>query len=119
MTARHLFWHKFRDPFAHHARFPLDPLSRSGSQSGLPSHRRAPGGSRRPARPEIVTGILLCCIAPMFWGGNFVMGRMLRTDLPAEWINLLRWCIAAVVLLPFCAGEVVRHARAIRRSAGP
>lgn len=37
----------------------------------------------------------------MFWGGNFVVGRLIGGEVPPTWLNLLRWLLAAVVLAPF------------------
>lgn len=54
--------------------------------------------------------VLLCLIvAPVLWGGNFLVGDVLVSDLPGEWANFLRWIIALVVILPFCGASLFRH----------
>lgn len=45
-------------------------------------------------------------LAPMLWGGNFVVGSLLAVDLPGHVTNWLRWLIALGVLIPFCASGV-------------
>ncbi len=55
-------------------------------------------------------------LAPILWGGNFVVGSLLAVDLPAHWVNLLRWLIAALVLLPISASEVWYYRRALVKS---
>ncbi len=51
----------------------------------------------------------LLVIAPVFWGGNFVVGRSMGADTPADELNLLRWGVAALVLLPIGAGRLIRE----------
>ena len=48
-------------------------------------------------------------LAPVLWGGNFIVGSLMAHDLPGLWTNLVRWLIALVVLLPFCANSVWKH----------
>ena len=57
-------------------------------------------------RPEILACLVL---APVLWGGNFVVGSTIAHELPGIWINFLRWLIALLILLPFCVGPVWRH----------
>lgn len=51
--------------------------------------------------------ILLLTIPPLMWACNAVMGRMLSPLIPPMMLNLLRWSIAFVVLLPL-AGWVLK-----------
>jgi drug/metabolite transporter (DMT)-like permease len=54
--------------------------------------------------------VLLCLVAaPVLWGGNFLVGDVLVSDLPGVWANFLRWIIALVVILPFCGASLIRH----------
>jgi drug/metabolite transporter (DMT)-like permease len=39
-------------------------------------------------------------LATLFWAGNFTFGRVLSETLPPFGINLIRWIIACVVLVP-------------------
>ncbi|TFW23022.1 DMT family transporter [Massilia arenosa] len=43
---------------------------------------------------------LLLTIPPLLWAGNAIVGRLLRDAVPPMTLNLLRWTIALVVLLP-------------------
>ncbi|HEY8101010.1 MAG TPA: DMT family transporter [Burkholderiaceae bacterium] len=43
---------------------------------------------------------LLLTIPPVLWAGNAIVGRMVHADVPPLMLNLLRWAIAFVILLP-------------------
>ena len=45
------------------------------------------------------TAVLLT-IPPLLWAGNAIVGRLVRAAVPPMTLNLLRWAIAIVVLLP-------------------
>jgi len=56
--------------------------------------------------------ILLLTVPPLLWAGNAIVGRMVRDAVPPMTLNLLRWSIALLVLLPlgraaFRAGQGV------------
>ncbi len=53
------------------------------------------------------TTILLLIIPPLMWAGNAVVGRMVSPLVPPMTLNLLRWLLAFVLLLPL-AGAVLR-----------
>jgi drug/metabolite transporter (DMT)-like permease len=44
--------------------------------------------------------ILLLSIPPLLWAGNAIVGRLVREAVPPMTLNLLRWAIALVILLP-------------------
>jgi drug/metabolite transporter (DMT)-like permease len=44
---------------------------------------------------------LLLTLAPLLWAGNAIVGRLVRDAVPPMTLNLLRWAIAALILLPF------------------
>ena len=44
--------------------------------------------------------ILLLAIPPLLWAGNAIVGRLVREAVPPMTLNLLRWAIALLVLLP-------------------
>lgn len=48
---------------------------------------------------------VLLIIAACFWGGNFVMGRVIVTEIPPFLLSLLRWILAFFVTVPFWGGE--------------
>jgi drug/metabolite transporter (DMT)-like permease len=43
---------------------------------------------------------LFLSLAPLFWAGNFVFGKPLLEALPPFGINLIRWVLACLVLVP-------------------
>src|SRR5262245_1292326 len=49
----------------------------------------------------------LLTLPPLLWAGNAVTGRMLSGVVPPVTLNLLRWALAFVLLLPL-AGWVLR-----------
>lgn len=44
---------------------------------------------------------LLVSLAPLFWSGNFVLGRALHESVPPIALSFWRWAVALLVLLPF------------------
>ena len=44
--------------------------------------------------------IVLLTIPPLMWAGNAVVGRLVRDAVPPMTLNLLRWSLAMLVLLP-------------------
>ena len=42
----------------------------------------------------------LLTVPPLLWAGNAIVGRLLRDAVPPMTLNLLRWSIALVILLP-------------------
>ncbi|THU04559.1 DMT family transporter [Lampropedia puyangensis] len=45
--------------------------------------------------------VLLLSVPPLMWAGNAVVGRMMAPLVPPITLNLLRWLLAALILLPF------------------
>jgi drug/metabolite transporter (DMT)-like permease len=43
---------------------------------------------------------MLLTVPPLLWAGNAIVGRMVRDAVPPMTLNLLRWTIALLVLLP-------------------
>ena len=58
--------------------------------------------------------VALLSLAPLLWAGNAVVGRMVHELVPPVMLNLLRWSLAFVLLLPLAAG-VLRPASALWR----
>lgn len=42
----------------------------------------------------------LLTLAPLLWAGNAIVGRLVREAVPPMTLNLLRWAIALLILLP-------------------
>lgn len=46
-------------------------------------------------------GLLILTLPPLFWAGNFVVGRAVRNDIAPMTLSFGRWLIALVCILPF------------------
>jgi drug/metabolite transporter (DMT)-like permease len=44
---------------------------------------------------------LLLTLTALFWAGNFVMGRALKSSIPPITLSFWRWTVAFLILLPF------------------
>ncbi len=55
--------------------------------------------------------VAVCLLAPppLFWAGNFLVGRMLRDTIPPFTMLFWRWVIALVLLLPFVLRIMARE----------
>lgn len=53
-------------------------------------------------------GILLLIPPPLFWAGNFIVGRAMRGEVPPMALSFWRWAIALACLLPFAWGPMRR-----------
>jgi len=51
--------------------------------------------------------VLLLTVPPLLWAGNAVVGRLVHAWVPPMTLNLLRWSIALLILLPL-AGWIFR-----------
>ncbi|MEB3101904.1 DMT family transporter [Ferviditalea candida] len=49
---------------------------------------------------------LLLVIATCLWGGNFVMGKVLVTEIPPIVLALLRWTVALMITLPLFGKQI-------------
>lgn len=47
------------------------------------------------------TSLFLLIVPPLFWAGNFVVGRTVRDDIRPMSLSFWRWVIAFCCLLPF------------------
>ena len=57
---------------------------------------------------------LFLTLAPLFWAGNFVFGKPLLEALPPFGINLVRWVLACLVLIPLTLALEGRFPRPAR-----
>jgi drug/metabolite transporter (DMT)-like permease len=58
---------------------------------------------------------LLVSLAPLFWSGNFVLGRALHESIPPIALSFWRWAVALLILLPFVSQRARELAGALRR----
>lgn len=68
----------------------------------------------KDAKPVGARIYLLAGLPPLFWAGNFVVARLMRDEIPPIQMSLWRWVAAAVLLLPFAAGDMRRDWPRIR-----
>jgi drug/metabolite transporter (DMT)-like permease len=59
-------------------------------------------------QPLTLSTILLLTTAPVLWAGNAVVGRLVRDAVPPMTLNLIRWVLALVVLVPL-GRAALRH----------
>jgi len=52
---------------------------------------------------------LLLVLTPLFWSGNFVIGRAVHLQVPPLGLSFWRWLVACLILLPFGWGPLRRH----------
>ncbi|MCU0836282.1 MAG: DMT family transporter [Chromatiaceae bacterium] len=62
-----------------------------------------------------VSPYLLVTLAPLFWSGNFVLGRALGDTIPPIALSFWRWALALLIVLPFTLPSVLAQAGLIRR----
>lgn len=63
-----------------------------------------------------VKGYIAGFLAVLFWSLNVIISKYLANDVPPILINLMRWCIAGAILLPFTFKEIIHNFKAIRAS---
>lgn len=81
---------------------------RAGSDGAGPAGAASEGRRRAGAA-------LALSLASLFWAGNFVAGRALRDDADPVTLNVLRWLLCLILLLPLAGPGLLRHGRAVRR----
>lgn len=59
---------------------------------------------------------LLLVLTPLFWAGNFVLGRAMHLVLPPITMAEMRWTLALVLILPFFIPKLVRNWPVIRQN---
>lgn len=55
---------------------------------------------------ERATLFFLLTLPPLFWAGNFIIGRSVRGEIPPLTLSFYRWVIALVLLLPFAVRAI-------------
>ncbi|PCI37684.1 MAG: EamA family transporter [Rhodospirillaceae bacterium] len=58
---------------------------------------------------------MLLTLSALFWGGNFVVGRWAHSEIGPISLTFWRWLIAALILMPFVAGDLWRLRGEIRK----
>lgn len=57
-------------------------------------------------------------LPPLFWAGNFVVGKAIHADIPPFSLAFLRWVIAFLVILPFAWRFILRDKSLYKQHAG-
>ena len=66
-------------------------------------------------QPLSLSTALLLTVPPLMWAGNAIVGRMVHEIVPPMTLNLVRWVIALLILLPL-AGSFLRPSSVLWRS---
>jgi drug/metabolite transporter (DMT)-like permease len=70
---------------------------------------RTPNLTRRGLWSAIALPQFALIFAMLLWGGNFVAGKAMASDVAPVTISFWRWFLALLVLLPFSLGSLRRH----------
>lgn len=58
---------------------------------------------------------LLMTVPPLLWAGNAVVGRLMVGEVPPLTLNLMRWVLTALILLPFAWRALLPWSRIAQR----
>ena len=60
-------------------------------------------------KSNILIASILLFLATLFWSGNFIVGKIAGlNNIPPISLNILRWSLAFVILLPFTYKEILQ-----------
>lgn len=62
---------------------------------------------------------LLLTSSALFWGSNFVLGRVMVETIPPLHLSLFRWTIGLIVLLPFALSQLKGAGAVLRKYGSP
>jgi drug/metabolite transporter (DMT)-like permease len=65
--------------------------------------------------PNPVGPYLLAALAPLFWSGNFILGRALNQTIPPIALSFWRWAAALLIVLPFALPRLRSQWGLVRR----
>jgi drug/metabolite transporter (DMT)-like permease len=72
-------------------------------------------GATRHGTSALRSPLLALTLTPLFWSGNFIVGRALREDIDPVTLNFARWLIALVILAPFVWRDAAATLHVVRR----
>ncbi len=61
---------------------------------------------------------LMLTLTPLFWAGNFIMGKWVAGDVPPFALGGMRWVVASLILLPFAWSHLKRDWPVVRKHLG-
>jgi len=88
------------------------PISMTGPS---PSPTELPSLARRAFVGLFNRPYILLTLTPLFWGGNFVLGRGVHEFFPPIALASIRWTLAFLIILPFALPHLRRDWPEIRR----
>ncbi|MEP7181945.1 MAG: DMT family transporter [Betaproteobacteria bacterium] len=75
----------------------------------------SPPTSAPPSGIGAANPYLLLTLTPLFWAGNWIVGRGLAPDIPPMAMTFFRWFFAVLILAPFAWPHVRREWPVVRR----
>jgi drug/metabolite transporter (DMT)-like permease len=83
-------------------------------QDHIPRHPAELGRPPKTRRPSLFNNAyLFLAIAPLCWAGNHILGRAIAGQVPPGGLAVLRWLLAACILLPFALPHLRRDWQAL------
>ena len=64
---------------------------------------------------ELLEPYSLLALSMLMWAGNWILGRAVNDAVAPSALAFWRWCLTALILLPFVARGTLRHWQTIRR----
>jgi drug/metabolite transporter (DMT)-like permease len=80
---------------------PAGRVSTRQQEEKLPERGGAHGHVGLTGKGLLGSPYLLLVLTMLFWGGNWIVGRAIREDIPPITLAFWRWAVALAVLLPF------------------
>ncbi len=66
---------------------------------------------------NIIFATILLFLAALFWSGNFIVGKIAGiNEIPPISLNILRWSLAFIILLPFTYKEMIQKKNIILKN---
>jgi drug/metabolite transporter (DMT)-like permease len=65
--------------------------------------------------PSPISPYLPAALAPLFWSGNFILGRALHQTIPPIALSFWRWALALLIVLPFALPRLGGQWAVVRR----
>ena len=68
-------------------------------------------------KSNIIIASILLFLAALFWSGNFIVGKIAGlNEIPPISLNILRWSLAFLLLLPFTYKEMLEKRELILKN---
>lgn len=67
-------------------------------------------------KQKLLSAYFLLILAALFWSGNFVVGRVVHSDIPPFTFAFCRWMLVILLLLPFNYSTMTKNIPMIRKN---